>query len=284
MAMKPPVESKFAGKGLLEDKRCVVTGGGLGIGRQIAYTLAEQGARVAVLDYSQELADEAVGIINAAFPDAAFGVVADVSSNDALAAAFAQIAEQIGGAVDVFVNNAGINMPCRIEDLLLEGEAENAMRLIMVNVVGTYLCAAHAYPLLLKGTDPAFIMLGSCASYGSEGQGVYACTKASLRGLLGTLVKEWAGSDEGQPVRVSLIEPDYFEETGLRSERYVNALARSRRVDPAQVGNDAVARTKVPLRREGRLVEIAEKTVMMSLDTYANGNVEVLSGGKTVRI
>ena len=283
MAMKPPVASKFAGKGLLEGKRCVVTGGGLGIGRQIAYTLAEQGARVAVLDYSQELADEAVGIINGAFGERAFAVVADVSSTDALAPAFAEIAEQFGG-VDVFVNNAGINIPCRIEDLLLEGEADNAMRLVMVNEVGAYLCAAHAYPLLIKGADPAFIMLGSCASYGSEGQGVYSCTKAALRGLLGTLVKEWAGGDDRPAVRVSLIEPDYFEETGLRSERYVNALARSRRTTPDQVGNDTIARTKVPLRREGRLVEIAEKTVMMVLDTYANGNVEVLSGGKTVRL
>jgi NAD(P)-dependent dehydrogenase (short-subunit alcohol dehydrogenase family) len=127
-------------------------------------------------------------------------------------------------------------------------------------------------------------MMGSCASQGSEGQGVYALTKASLRGLLGTLVKEWVGAEGRRPVRVSIIEPDYFEETGLRSDAYLEALARSRRTTPDALSNEAVARTKVPLQREGRLVEIAEKTVMMILDSYATGNVEVLSGGKTVRI
>jgi NAD(P)-dependent dehydrogenase (short-subunit alcohol dehydrogenase family) len=282
--MKPPVQSQFEGKDLLRGKRCAVTGAGLGIGRQIAYTLAEQGARVAIVDYRQDRAAGAVEVINDRFSDAAFPVVADVSSVEALQAAFETIAGAYDGALDAFVNNAGINIPCRIEDLYLEGEAAKAMRLVMVNTVGSYLCAAGAYPLLLKGNDPVFIMMGSCASQGSEGQGVYAVTKASLRGLLGTLVREWVGSEDRRPVRVSIIEPDYFEETGLRSEAYVEALARSRRTTPDAVGNDAVARTKVPLRREGRLIEIAEKTVMMILDRYATGNVEVLSGGKTVRI
>jgi NAD(P)-dependent dehydrogenase (short-subunit alcohol dehydrogenase family) len=283
--MKTPDASKFAGKDLLAGRRCAVTGAGLGIGRQIAYTLAEQGARVAIIDYSAELAEQATALIREAFgEDAAFAVVADVSSLEALKAAFADLGERFGGGLDLFVNNAGINIPCRIEDLVLEGEAENAMRLLMVNEVGAYLCAASAYPLLLEGDDPLFVMLGSCASQGSEGQGVYATTKASLRGLLGTLVKEWAGTEERPAVRVGLIEPDYFEETGLRSDRYISALARSRRTTPDKVGNTEVARTKVPLRREGRLVEIAEKTVMMALDTYANGSIEVLSGGKTVRL
>jgi 3-oxoacyl-[acyl-carrier protein] reductase len=282
--MKPPVHSQFHGKNLLEGKRCAVTGAGLGIGRQIAYTLAEQGARVAIVDYKQELAASAAETINGEFADAAFPVVADVSSVEALQTAFGEIADAYDGGLDVFVNNAGINIPCRIEDMFEDGEADKAVRLVMVNTVGSYLCAAGAYPLLLKGNDPVFIMMGSCASQGSEGQGVYSLTKASLRGLLGTLVKEWVGGDDRRPVRVSIIEPDYFEETGLRSDAYMEALARSRRTKPDALSNDAVARTKVPLRREGRLVEIAEKTVMMVLDSYATGNVEVLSGGKTVRI
>jgi 3-oxoacyl-[acyl-carrier protein] reductase len=282
--MRPPVHSQFQGKDLLKGKRCAVTGAGLGIGRQIAYTLAEQGARVAIVDYNEELASAAARTINEEFGSAAFPVVADVSSVDALKPAFDELAQAYDGTLDAFIHNAGINIPCRIEDLFLDGEADKALRLVMVNTVGSYLCAAGAYPFLLKGDDPVFIMMGSCASQGSEGQGVYALTKASLRGLLGTLVKEWVGAEGRRPVRVSIIEPDYFEETGLRSDAYLEALARSRRTTPDALSNEAVARTKVPLQREGRLVEIAEKTVMMILDSYATGNVEVLSGGKTVRI
>lgn len=98
------------------------------------------------------------------------------------------------------------------------------------------------------------------------------------------LVKEWKGTEKKQPVRVGLIEPDYFEETGLRNEQYLKDLAKSRRTTIDNVANEAVVKEKIPLRREGKLVEIAEKVVMMILDTYATGTVEVLSGGKTVRL
>ncbi len=238
---------------------------------------------MAALDYKKQLAEEAARLINDEFGERAFPVVADVSDVSALEAAFGQVARHFEGALDVCVSNAGVSLPCRVEDLLLEGRAEAAIRQVMVNQVGAFLCAAHAYPLLLRGREPAFIMMGSCASVGSEGQAVYSSTKASLRGLLGALVKEWAASDEHQAVRVGLIEPDYFERTPLRSQTYLESLARARRTTTEQVSNEAVARQKIPLGREGRLVEIGEKVVTMILDTYADGNIAVLSGGKTVR-
>ncbi|MFO8009092.1 MAG: SDR family NAD(P)-dependent oxidoreductase [Candidatus Brocadiia bacterium] len=278
-----PDRSRFDGKDLLDGRRCVVTGGGAGIGRQIAYTLAEQGAAVAVLDYNEDLARAAARLIDAEFGERAFPVIGDVSDLAALEGAFGRIAERFGGSVDLFVNNAGISLPCRVEDLLLEGEEQTAIRQVMVNQVGAYFCAAHAYPLLLEGTEPIFIMIGSCASVGSEGQAVYSGTKAALRGLLGALVKEWAATDDRPAVRVGLIEPDYFERTPLRSQAYLEKLARARRTTVENIANEAVAQRRIPLRREGRLVEIAEKVVTMALDTYGNGNIALLSGGKTVR-
>jgi 3-oxoacyl-[acyl-carrier protein] reductase len=280
-----PDGSRFSGKNLLEGKRTVVTGGGAGIGKQISYTLAEQGARVVILDYKQELAEAAAEIINNKFGrGTAMPVVGNVSDRPRLKECFDGIERLYEGALDAFVNNAGISHPCRIEDLTSDDEAEKALRQIMVNQAGAYWCAAYAYPLLVKGNDPVFIMMGSCASVGSEGQGVYGGTKAALRGLLGTLVKEWAATADRQAVRVGLIEPDYFESTALRDQQYLTALARARRTVVEEVANEAVARAKIPLKREGKLVEIAEKVVMMILDSYSSGNVEVLSGGKTVRL
>jgi len=277
--------SRFCGKELLKNAKCVVTGAGLGIGKQIAYTLAEQGARVGILDYKPELAQAASAFLNEQFgAETAFAAVADVSDFDALRDAFAEIEGQFEGSLDLFVNNAGINRPCRIEDLKSEGEVESMNRILDINVKGSYFCTALSYPLLLKGTEPLFILIGSCASAGSEGQGVYAGSKAALRGLMGTLVKEWAGADDKQAVRIGMIEPDYFEETPLRNKQYLEALARSRRTTLDNISNQAVAVKSVPLRREGRLVEIAESVVMMSQATYANGVVLVLSGGKSVRI
>jgi hypothetical protein len=72
-----------------------------------------------------------------------------------------------------------------------------------------------------------------------------------------------------------------MEDTGLRTKEYTEALAKSRRISVDKADNDEVVKEKVPLKREGKLVELAEKIVMMSLDTFSNGNREVLSGGKT---
>ncbi len=283
--MKLLKHSKFCGKNLLEGKRTIVTGAGTGIGRQIAYTLAEQGARVAILDYQKDLAEKSARLINKEFDtNKAFPVLGDVSDISQLKIAFDKIEKHYNGALDVFVNNAGINSPCRIEDLLDEEEDKKLGQMIDVNQKGAYFSAAFSYPLLLKGQNPIFIMMGSCASVGSEGQGVYAGTKSALRGLLGTLVKEWAGTEKRRAVRIGLIEPDYFEETSLRNRQYLRDLARARRTTINNVANESVAKKKIPLRREGKLVEIAEKVVMMILDSYADGNIEVLSGGKTVRL
>lgn len=267
--------SKFKQANLLVGKRAVVTGAGSGIGKQIAYTLAEQGAKVVVLDYNKDSAEDVAKTINEKFGDKALAVIGDVSDSSQLEKAFKEIKEYFDGALDIFVNNAGISSPCRIEDLLSCGEKFDQM--IAVNQKGAYFCATLSYPLLSLGKDPIFIMMGSSASKGSEGQGIYSGTKAALRGLLGTLVKEW------KTIRVGLIEPDYLEETGLRSEKYLQDLAQARRSTVEEVSNDQVAK-KIPLGREGKLIEVAEKVVMMTLDTYATGNVEVLSGGKTIRL
>ena len=72
--------SKFYGKNLLGGKRTVVTGAGSGIGRQIAYTLAEQGAQVVILDYIKDLARNTAKLINTECKEnRAFSVVGDVS-------------------------------------------------------------------------------------------------------------------------------------------------------------------------------------------------------------
>jgi NAD(P)-dependent dehydrogenase (short-subunit alcohol dehydrogenase family) len=274
----------FYGMQLLKGKCAAITGGGSGIGRQIAYSLAEQGSKVFIIDYNKEAAVSAVKHINHEFGrDTASAMICDVSSPAMLKKAIEKISEKYGGRIDIFISNAGINIPCRIEDLSLD-QISALKKMVEINQLAAYYCAAYAYPSLLKGTDPSFIIMGSCASQGSEGQGGYSGTKAALRALMGTLVKEWAASDHQQAIRVNLIEPDYLEDTGLRTESYLNALARSRRTTADKVSNNAVATAKIPMRREGKLIEVAEAVIFLLLAGYANGNALVLSGGKTVRI
>ena len=284
--MNKPKSSIFSGKELLKGKKCVVTGGAMGIGRQICYTFAENEAEVIILDFNVAAAEETKAIIQKVFKDSTVHVVqGDVSNRIKLKESFAEIASIFNGSIDIFVNNVGIIQPCRIEDIISDKESQTLDKIIDVNFKGTYYCAAYAYPLLVKGIDPALIMIGSCASVGSEGQGVYAGTKAAQRGLLGSLVKEWKATEDYQAVRVGLIEPDYLEKTAITAEKqYWVDLANARRTTVDKISDEAVARTKVPLKREARLTEISEVVMLYALSTYLNGEAISVSGGKTMRL
>jgi NAD(P)-dependent dehydrogenase (short-subunit alcohol dehydrogenase family) len=284
--MKKPEPSKFKGKALLQGKKCVVTGGALGIGAQICYTFAENEAEVIILDYNREAAENTKSFINAAIENSKVHFVqADVSDRAGLKKSFDKVASIFDGSIDVFVNNVGIIQPCRIEDIISDEESKTFDRIIDVNIKGTYYCAAYAYPLLVKGVDPALILIGSCASVGSEGQGGYAGSKAAQRGLLGTLAKEWKATEDYQAVRVGLIEPDYLEKTAITVEKqYWLDLANARRTTVDKISDDTVARTKVPLKREARLTEISEVVMFYALSTYLNGEALSVSGGKTMRL
>ncbi len=284
--MKRPEPTRYKGKALLKGKKCVVTGGALGIGSQISWTFAESEAEVVILDYNVAAAEETKAAITSAIKGSKVHVVqGDVSNRTGLKDSFAKIASILNGSIDIFVNNVGIIQPCRIEDIVGDEESRDFDRIIDVNIKGSYYCAAYAYPLLLKGDDPVLILIGSCASIGSEGQGGYAGTKAAQRGLLGTLAKEWKGTREHQPVRVGLIEPDYLEKTAITTEKqYWLDLANARRTTVDKISDETVARTKVPLIREGRLTEIAEVVMFYALSTYLSGEVIKVSGGKTIRL
>lgn len=284
--IKKPESTKYSGKALLKGKKCVVTGGALGIGSQISYLFAENEAEVVILDYNTDAAEEAKALITRSVKGSKVHVVkGDVSDRASLKESFDRIASLLDGSIDVFVNNVGIIKPCRVEDIVGDAESRTFDRIIDVNIKGTYYCAAYAYPLLLQGSDPVFIMIGSCASIGSEGQGAYAGTKAAQRGLLGTLAKEWKASGEHQAVRVGVIEPDYLEKTAITvEEQYWLDLANARRTTVDKISDETVARTKVPLRREARLTEIAEVVMFYALSTYLSGEAIKVSGGKTIRL
>lgn len=284
--MKKAEATKYGGKGLLKGKKCVVTGGALGIGSQISYLFAESEAEVIILDFNTSAAEETKALITSAVKGSKVHVVkGDVSNRVSLKESFDEISSIFGGSIDIFVNNVGIIKPCRIEDIIGDEESNTFDRIIDVNFKGTYYCAAYAYPLLVKGDDPVFIMIGSCASIGSEGQGGYAGTKAAQRGLLGTLAKEWKATGEHQAVRVGMIEPDYLEKTAITTEKqYWLDLANARRTKVDNISDETVARTKVPLRREARLTEVAEVVMFYALSTYLSGEVIKVSGGKTIRL
>ena len=109
-------------------KVAIVTGAGQGIGFAIAKRLVEDGFKVGVLDYNAETAEKAVAELSA---DKAFAVVADVSKQGEVAAAFQKVVDHFGD-LNVVVNNAGV-APTKSLDTITE---EQFQRTFNINIGG----------------------------------------------------------------------------------------------------------------------------------------------------
>jgi NAD(P)-dependent dehydrogenase (short-subunit alcohol dehydrogenase family) len=189
----------LAAKGL----RVLVTAGGAGIGRAIAQTFVNAGARVHTSDIDPGTKPDTVADV---------AILADV---DRL---FAEALNKLGG-LDVMVNNAGIAGPTgKVEDL----RTEDWDRCLAVDLSGMFYCTRKAMPLIKKAGGGAIINLSSAAGlHGFPQRSPYCAAKWGVVGFTKSLAVE-AGPDK---VRVNCICPGIVE--GERIERVVEAKAKS---------------------------------------------------------
>jgi glucose 1-dehydrogenase len=124
----------------LAGRRAIVTGAATGIGRATAVRLANDGASV-VINYvgNPDQADGAVKEI-AGGGGKALAIPADVSNEEQVQSMFAQANDELGGPVDLLVNNAGIEKPFELVDMPLE----EWQKVLAVNLTGAFLCTREA--------------------------------------------------------------------------------------------------------------------------------------------
>ncbi len=131
-----------------------MTGAASGIGRATVKRLADDGASV-VINYVGDTgpAEEVAEQIRAGGGHA-IAVEADVSSEEQVVAMFARARDELGGPLDVLVNNAGVEKPYRLVDMPLE----EWDRVLAVNLTGAFLCAREAARGLLAAQAASVII------------------------------------------------------------------------------------------------------------------------------
>jgi NAD(P)-dependent dehydrogenase (short-subunit alcohol dehydrogenase family) len=208
---------QYSAKGL----RVLVTAGAAGIGRAIARTFLEHGARVHICDIDDKALKEMASLLPQITQTRA-----DVASVAEVHRLFEDAQASLGG-LDVLVNNAGIAGPtAKVEDI----RPQDWDRCIAVDLNGMFYCTRKAMPMIKAAGGGSIINLSSVAGrFGFPLRTPYAAAKWAVVGFTQSLAAE-AGLDK---VRVNCIQPGIVE--GERIERIVAAKAEQLGVSPEEI-------------------------------------------------
>lgn len=243
---------------MLEDKIAVVTGASRGIGRQIALTMAREGA-VVIVNYngSASKAEEVVKEIC----DAG-GRAEAVQCNVSDYARAEELMKYVIGKykrIDILVNNAGITR----DNLLMKMSEAEFDEVLNTNLKGAFNCTKHVSRQMLKQKGGRIINLSSVSGVmGNAGQANYCASKAGVIGLTKSVARE-LGS---RGITVNAIAPGFIdtEMTAVLPEDVKKAMG-----------------DQIPLKRFGRTEDVAEAAVFLASDraAYITGQVLCVDGG-----
>ena len=229
-----------------EPRSVLVTGGNRGIGRAIAEAFLANGDRVAVTTRS------------GGAPEGALDVRCDITDQQAVDAAFAQIEEE-HGPVEVLVANAGITA----DTLVLRMSDEDWSSVIDTNLTGSFRLAKRAAKGMLRLRRGRIVFISSVVGLlGSAGQVNYAASKAGLVGMARSLARE-LGS---RSITANVVAPGFIETdmTAVLTDEQKTAI-----------------KTQVPLGRYGSVDEVADTVLWLTGQgaSYVTGAVIPVDGG-----
>lgn len=247
----------------LRGKVAIVTGGGSGLGRQMAQALAEMGADVALWARKVERCEEAARELET-LGVRTLALRCDVTLPDEVNAAVERTKADLG-RVDVLVNNAGRAWVAPAATMTVE----DWRRVIDVNLTGAFLCSQAAGRVMIEQGAGRIINIASVAGLTGANPDVldaiaYNASKGGLINFTRDLAVKWARHG----INVNAIAPGWFPSrmSGAIVERAGERLARA-----------------VPLGRLGGSDDLKGAVVFLAsrASDYVTGQVLVVDGGQT---
>jgi NAD(P)-dependent dehydrogenase (short-subunit alcohol dehydrogenase family) len=245
----------------LTEKVAIVTGGSKGLGREMAFALADAGAHIAVV--SRTLADlEKVAEEIRRQGGKALAVAADITRAEEVEAMVQQVVAEFGH-IDILVNNAGMGGTTPVLEL---DEAEWD-RYMALNLKGPVLCAKYVGREMVKRQQGKIINVSSALSHlVVRYMAAYASSKAALEHFTRVLALELSRYN----IQVNTLCPGYFATP--MSQEFLHSKAGQRMVEG------------LPFKRIGELEEIRGAVVFLAsaATSYITGSVLLIDGGHSL--
>lgn len=243
---------------MVKDKNAIVTGGTRGIGREIARTLAQNGANIAInyRKYNQEV--ESLIEELKSFGVKVVACKCDVSNEEEVINFIKEVKDKFE-SIDILVNNAGITK----DGLIIRMSEKDFDDVIDVNLKGTFNTTKAVSSIMVKQRYGKIINISSVVGVaGNAGQCNYATSKAGVIGFSKSVARELAARN----INVNVIAPGYIN-TDMTS------------VLPDRVKEEVIK--TIPMKKIGEPKEIANLVLFLSsnLSNYITGQVINVDGG-----
>jgi NAD(P)-dependent dehydrogenase (short-subunit alcohol dehydrogenase family) len=248
----------------LEDKVAIVTGGSMGIGKQLALGLAEAGAHVVITARNKERCEDAANEIEK-LGVKALAVGCNVTDTDQVEKLTQSVVAAFG-RIDILVNNAGTTWAENPEDI----ELKRWNDVIATNVTGTFLCSQRVGQAMIQQKYGKIINIASMAGFvGTKAELMNTLPYSTSKGAIITFTKDLAVKWIRHNINVNAIAPGWF--VTHMSEKLLQ-----------KVGKDWLP--LIPACRFGGDEELKGAVVFLAskASDYVVGHVLVVDGGFVV--
>ena len=251
----------------LENKVAIVTGGAMGNGLGIVKVFLKYGAKVIILDYSQDLT-KVVNELRSQNYDVN-GYLVDIRDKEKVNAVINDVVSRYTN-IDVLVNNAGV---CRLETF---ENMDDALRDFHfdINIKGTWNVTKACLPYM-KNRHASIVNLSSVTGplVADSGEVAYATTKSAIQGFTKSLAAELVKDD----IRVNAIMPGYIRTP------MVDGMAKETNKENPESVVEGIAKG-IPMQRLGTIEELGELAAFLASEesSYITAQGIVIDGGSTL--
>jgi len=218
----------------LKGQVAIITGAAQGIGRDVALTLAREGANIGLCDINKEALDQTQKEVESCGVKA-MSLIVDVSDANQVENAVNKVLDNLG-KVDILINNAGITR----DSLIMRMKEADWDAVLGINLKGAFNCIKAVTKPMIKQRSGKIVNVASIIGImGNAGQANYAASKAGIIGLTKSAAKELAS----RGINVNAIAPGFIKTAMTdklnqeQKQKMLNVIPLAKFGEPKDISN-----------------------------------------------